>query len=132
MHLLGGETPGQLAQEGQELLMPVAGGTGIVDATGIQVQGGPQGERAVADVVVGAGGGAAGGRGQSGLGAGQGLHLGASRQRTASRCREPLFFVDREHIAQLGLELRVVGELEGAHAVGLDAGRRPPALQVPD
>ena len=43
VHLPGGETPGQSAQEGQALLMPVAGGTGIVDAAGVQVQGGPQG-----------------------------------------------------------------------------------------
>ncbi len=76
VHLPGGETPGQLAQEGQELLMPVAGGTRVVDAAGIQVQGRPQGEGAVADVVVGAGGGAAGGRGQARPGACQGLHLG--------------------------------------------------------
>ncbi len=56
--------------------MPVAGGTGIVDAAGVQVQGGSQGEGAVADVVVGAGGGAAGGRGQARPGAFQGLHPG--------------------------------------------------------
>lgn len=76
VHLLGGEAPGQLAQEGQQFLVPVAPGASVVDLAGVEVQGRQQGQGAAADVVVGAGGGVAGRGGQARLRACQGLHLG--------------------------------------------------------
>ena len=114
-------------QEADELLVPVVLHAAADDLAFQYVEGGEQGGRAMALVIMGHSFGAAFLQGQARLGAIQGLDL--------------RFLIDAKHdgvggridieagdVADLGGELRIVGELEGADAVRGQVVGAPDAL----
>ena len=107
--------------------MPVARHALADDAAVEHVQRREQGRRAVPDVVVRHGAGPALLDRQSRLGPVQRLDLGlfVDREHQAVRRR---IEIEADHVAQLGRERRVGGQLEAPHPMRLEAVRRPDPL----
>src|SRR5215210_3530223 len=130
-HEVNVETLGHLAvddlEKEEEFLVAVAGQAQPGDLAGGGVEGGEESGGAVALVVVGHGARPALLDGKAGLGAVQGLDLAllvdAEHHGTLGRIE-----VEPDHIDQLLLEARVVGQLEGPYQVRLDAPGGPDAL----
>ncbi|AWM29807.1 hypothetical protein AOX55_00004371 (plasmid) [Sinorhizobium fredii CCBAU 25509] len=109
-----------------ELLMPVTLHVPADDGAVEHVEGGKQRGRAMPLVVVGHGAEPALLQGQAGLGAVERLDLAllVDRQHDGMGRRVD---VEADNVFELGDELRVVGELEGPPAVGLETVRLPDA-----
>ena len=126
---LGGDFLIDLAQEGEPLLMAMARGGVGEHLAGKVVQGGKEGHRSVPVVVVGPGANVSLAQRQSGLGAFQGLTLAlfiaAEHQGLLGRIE-----VEAHHVPKLFLKLKVLGELEIAHPVGLQLMGRPESLHA--
>ena len=114
-------------EEAQELLVAVPLHAAAQHRAVEHVQRGEQRGRAVALVVVGRGRRPALLHRQPGLGALEGLDLGFLVDREHDRVRRRVH-VEPDHVAQLGDERRVPGELEGAHPVRGEPVRLPDAL----
>ena len=91
------------------------------------VQGGGEGGRAIAFVVVGHGRGLAPLHRQPRLGAVEGLDLALLVDREHDRVRRRVH-VEADHVAQLGDELGILGQLEGPHPVRDEPVRLPDPL----
>jgi hypothetical protein len=117
---------GDLLEEGQELLVAVAGGALVDDVPGRDLQRGEQGRGPVADVVVGALFGPVGPDPADRLGTLQGLDLGLL---VHAQHHRPLGWVQvqADDVVDLGRQLRVGGELEGLGPPGLDTIFAPDA-----
>jgi hypothetical protein len=114
-------------EEADELLMPVPRHALADDAAVEHVQRREQGRRAVSDVVVGHGAGPALLDRQPRLRPIERLDLRflVDREHQAVRRR---IEIEADHVAQLGGERRIGGQLEAPHPVRLEAMRRPDPL----
>src|SRR5215510_4610634 len=113
-----------LAQEGQPFLVAMTRGGVSKHLAGKVVQGGKKGYRSMPIVVVGLGANVSLAQRQAGLGAFEGLTLAlfiaAEHQGPIGRIE-----VETHHVPELFLKLKVLGELESAHPVGLQLMGRP-------
>ena len=126
---LGSDLLIDLAQEGQPLLMAMAPGGVSKHPAGKVVQGGKEGHRSMPVVVVGLGANVSLAQRQSGLGAFEGLTLAlfiaAEHQGPIRRIE-----IQAHHVPKLFLKLKVFGELEITHSVGLQLMGRPESLHA--
>ncbi len=118
-----------LVEEADEFLMPVARHALADDPALQHVEGGEQGRRAVALVVVGHRAAAALLHRQSRLGSVERLDLRLLVDRQHQRVLGRID-IKTDDILHLGGKLRVVRQLEGAHPVRFEAVRRPDALHA--
>jgi hypothetical protein len=118
-------------EEADELLMPVPLHTAADDLALEHVERGEQCRRAVALVVVRHGPTPAGLQGKARLGPVECLDLALLVDREHDRVRRRVD-VEADDVAQLGGKVRVIRELELAHAVRLQATRAPDALHRAD
>ena len=126
---LGGDFLVDLAQEGEPLLVAMARGGVGEHLAGKVVQGGKEGHRSVPVVVMGPGANVSLAQRQSGLGAFESLTLAlfiaAEHHGLLGRIE-----VEAHHVPKLFLKLKVLGELEIAHPVGLELMGRPESLHA--
>ena len=126
---VGGDLLIDLTQEGQPLLMAVARGGVGEHLAGKIVQGGKEGHRSMPVVVMGLGANVSLAQRQSGLGAFESLTLAffitAEHQGPIRRIE-----VEAHHVPKLFLKLKVCGELEITHPVGLQLMGRPESLHA--
>ena len=130
-HLAGWRLALNGIQEAEELLVTVALHTAPGHGAVEHVEGGKQGGGTVAFVVVGHGAGPPLLQGQAGLGAIEGLDLRLLIDREDDGMGGGID-IEPNHAAQLGDELGIVGELELAHLVRLQAVGTPDAVYRAD
>jgi len=114
-------------EEAQELLVAVALHAAPDHGAVEHVEGREQRRGAVADVVVGRGRGLLLAHWQPGLGALERLDLGFLVDREDDRVRRRVQ-VEPDHLAQLGDERRILGQLESPHTMRRKPVRGPDAL----
>ena len=126
---LGGDFLIDLAQEGEPLLMAMARGGVGKHLAGKVVQGGKEGHRSVPVVVMGPSADVSLAQRQSGLGAFESLTLAlfiaAEHQGLLGRVE-----IEAHDVPEFFLKLKVFGELEIAHPVGLQLMGRPEPLHA--
>ena len=118
-------------EEADELLMPVARHAAADHLAFEHVERGEQGGGAVALVVVGHGAGPALLHRQARLGAIEGLDLALLVDREDDGVSRRID-VEADDVLELGGEVRIVGQLELAHPMGLETMRSPDALHRAD